>query len=1294
MSTHLTSTDLDDWSRRRDSEAHLPTLVRKLVMATVRPDWIRVPAAEGVALPGLDGVVNVAGGAPPYVPVGASAWEFGTSAGQRKKAVDDYEKRTRETTAEERATTTFVAVTSRRWGAGAKWVADMKERGDGWKDIISLAADELALWLETCPGVEAWLGEHLGIRSLGDIGIGDWFTRWSRQTNPAMPPGVLVAGRGTDVLRVLDALDGSPTVVPVRAPSIEDAVAFVAATLLVRSKPNPASGDQADGAPGHVQVDAPGVDAQSRRPEKLEALRERTIVVTDSDGWRRWSVHATSLILVPLFVPDSIDGAVDAGHHVVLPLLARSGHEGRLPPLDPHAAAAAWEATGVEFYKSQEYALACRRNLGSIRRRLSRYGRQEPPWAQGASSALLASALLAGGWQADRAGDQAVLVELTGRASWRALARDLAELAAVEDPPLGFVGDEWDFTDIVDAWDALGRLVTTEDLRAYFDRVPDVLTEADPGRGQSDVERIASTLRGDPPRRRYSIRLRKGMATTLAVLGGVVGDALAAGDRSGQAVTTIAVRDLFRNADGERWLALADVLELLAEAAPDAFLDALDESLRVSPPPVMELFDEADDAFGGSRSAHSSLLWALETLAFSAAHVSRVCVVLARLAVLDPGGRLGNRPSASLTAILDLLAPQGAVNAANRLAVLDAVTRAVPELEVTLMASLAGRESVGIIRSGPQYRDWPTLRTVSTRAEYGTAMNEICTRLLTTSSSYAPQVAGLLERFSSADQGRILTMFDARWDELGGDGRDGVLEVLLTLADRHRRYREAQWAMPDEDLRALDEFLSTHGLVVAGRADVALFGWTADVDEHRRSSDSVRPSLEERRRDVVAALLVSGLDAVVSFAQEVELPGLVGRSLADVTDDHDDAVLDLLGSDRPPDDPIHLFAVNMARRRAEDLGWLATQVAARPGQAGRLLLCADISEALLDLVETADQEQQAVFWSSVSPYRIPSGSLERVADGLLLVDRPFTALVAVSANTQSAPSADLIVRVLSAPTQGTKESPRGAGFSLDYEVGRLLDQLESIGVPDDQIAELEFFYLPALTHVREPRALHRELGRHPELFADVVSRVYRPDEALDPESTGATSADGEPLDEGGGEGNEPDDDSPLSDEDFRFSDACWRLLHEWHGPLPGGLPDTPPNAEDLQAWVDQARVDLAARSVTRVASMVIGEALAAAVTDADGTWPCLPVRSVLEHEQDASLEEALIGSRINQRGVTARGVYDGGLQERELAAMYRRWGEAVRDGWPRTGAVLEELARGYDEDGRQQDRRAERDARR
>ena len=402
MSARITSADLDDWSRRRDSEGHLPTLVRRLIMASVRPDWIRMPAAEGVALAGLDGVVSVTGGSHPYVPAGNSVWELGTNEKRKAKATADYTKRTDETPADERKNLTYVCVLSRKWGSGDKWIKEMKELDHGWKDIIVLAADELALWLEGCPGVEAWLREHLGKGSLGDIGIADWFTRWSAHTHPATPYASLTAGRRKDVIRLLNALDTAPTdAFTIAASSAEEAVAFTAAAL--RLGPEPLPEDPSD----TTVEEEPLPDPDIRTPEHLEALRERTVVITEDAGWRRWSTHHTPHILIPLFTPDSIGAAIDAGHNVVLPKAARTAHEdGRLQPLDPHKAAEAWRATGLDFYKAHDYALAARRNLGTLRRRLSRHGHQTPAWATGPNAPLLASALLAGAWDADKQGDE------------------------------------------------------------------------------------------------------------------------------------------------------------------------------------------------------------------------------------------------------------------------------------------------------------------------------------------------------------------------------------------------------------------------------------------------------------------------------------------------------------------------------------------------------------------------------------------------------------------------------------------------------------------------------------------------------------------------------------------------------------------------------------------------------------------------------------------------------------------------------------------------------------------------
>lgn len=1284
MGVHITSGDLDEWSRRRDSEGHLPTLVRRLIMETVRPDWIRMPAAEGVALSGLDGIVSVTGSSHPYVPDGDSVWEIGTEQAQRAKAISDYEKRTKDTPVEVRRATTYVAVTNRKWSKGDKWVKDMKDRGDEWKDIIVLTADELTNWLDECANAEGWLREHLSRGSLGDTALDTWFDRWSKQTMPATPDAVLTAGRRKDVISLLDTLDAPvQDAFTVAASSLEEAIAFTAAAL--RLGPEPLPKDTT------AETDEePKPDPNIREPEHLEALRERSVVINDEDGWRRWGAHHTPHILIPTFMPDNVSEALDAGHHVILPKTARKAHEtGRLQPIDPHSASTAWRATGIDFSRAHEYALATRRNLRSLRRRLSRYGHQTPTWSTGSDAPLLASALLAGAWDASKEGDREVLLALTRAADWPNLTKTVSRLAAGEDPPLDAVGSHWDFVDIVDAWDAISHLVTPDDIKTFTDVITDALTETDPDANLTFRERFLRSLTDDRPKRRYSNALQRGLSTTLAMLGAHAGDHPVAGGRTGQELAAQVVRDLLENADEVRWLTLTGQLQLLAEAAPDAFLHALETSLRAEKPTVMAMFREKSDSLN-TFSAHSSLLWALETLAFSPAYVARVAIILARLAVLDPGGKLSNRPAASLASALGLIRPNGAITAANRMDILDAVIATVPEHATSLLPTLVENRGGGVIPSGPRYRDWPTDRYQATTAEYQDSLTGICTRLLNLPGTDGLITAArLVSRFSSADLARVLDALAARWEELDEDDRGRVLDKLAKDADHHRRYSDTAWAMHEDDLDAITKFLEAHGFDLTAGEDEAMFSWNSDLDDYRDKDDgSENPQqpVADRRVEVIKSVLDAGggLDAVVELASKVEVPGYVGLALAvhDAdTNEFTDEVLDLLGDGSIVGGAASIVAWGYASRRAEDFPWLSDQVAKRPKQGGVLLRTVQTTAAVLDLVASLGDDQQASFWKGVNPYRIDNAVVDQVCEGLLGAGRPFSAMTAATVRGETSPSADLIVKVLTADLENINEAAPTDGHQFSYTVGTLLDRLEKLGTDDETLAGLEFYYLPVLEHERTPCALHRELARKPEQFVTAVTSVYKPDTEPDTDVEAAVA------------GTET---SGMTDEEFRFSSAAWSLLHSWHGPLPGTTEaGKTPTTEGIQAWVDEVRALLTEANRARVASTVIGEALAAPVADdGDGIWPCQAVRNVIEKEQSDDLETGLLINRLNQRGVHGRAVYAGGKQERNIADKYLKDAEKVRYRWPRTGKLLEDLAKSYLADARREDETAERDARR
>ena len=69
-----------------------------------------------------------------------------------------------------------------------------------------------------------------------------------------------------------------------------------------------------------------------------------------------------------------------------------------------------------------------------------------------------------------------------------------------------------------------------------------------------------------------------------------------------------------------------------------------------------------------------------------------------------------------------------------------------------------------------------------------------------------------------------------------------------------------------------------------------------------------------------------------------------------------------------------------------------------------------------------------------------------------------------------------------------------------------------------------------------------------------------------------------------------------------------------------------------------------------------------------------PVRELIEDLHSQGFEEGMHTGKFNSRGITSRPMGDGGTQERQLAAKHRACADQISDLWPRTGALLRQMA--------------------
>lgn len=315
--------------------------------------------------------------------------------------------------------------------------------------------------------------------------------------------------------------------------------------------------------------------------------------------------------------------------------------------------------------------------------------------------------------------------------------------------------------------------------------------------------------------------------------------------------------------------------------------------------------------------------------------------------------------------------------------------------------------------------------------------------------------------------------------------------------------------------------------------------------------------------------------------------------------------------------------------------------------------------------EAAGTEVDAKYWSGFYPFGRGADFplVNETARKLVEHRRWATALDLMSHFVKNGNLDEELV--IEAFTSMLREGDPEMRVLSQYEITNLVTFLrESDRVEDGNLARLEWQLLPALDSHPDTSTLQRTLSESPEFFVEVISLIYRPRTATEER----TATEGEK----------------------NMAGNAWRLLHEWKR-VPGTVDATHEvDLDALVAWATKARELLKEADRLDVGESQIGQVLAYSPADEDGTWPAKAVRDFLEAHGSKKVLSGLSMGAYNKRGVTSRGMTEGGTQEYKLAERYAKWADATKAQWPKTARVLRDLADGYRSEGQQNDEEAQR----
>lgn len=1265
----IKANDIETWaSHNIPARIRLSVFLRTLVHSTgVGLTKVDFPGNDDAERVGWDGYLEATEGTP-WVPAGASGWEFGTNQDIKAKAEKDFAKGVKALSKSEREKITFVFVTPRRWPGKDTWAANARTKKQ-WKDVRVYDASDLEQWVEQSLAGQTWFANETVRPSQGVRSLDKCWSEWAEVANPpltgALFSSAIDAARRMVLSRLSKSPDG-PTVIA--ADSVEEALAFLSQLL------SESGGTELAAYRDRVLIfDQPGV-----LPRLAHETQNFIPVVFRRDVERELAPLTKSMHCIVVYPRN----ATNAEAHVVL------------EPVSHETFRTALEGMKFDRDKISRLANASGRSLTVLRRQLSNVEAvRTPEWAaDNDTAARLVPFLFVGAWNSSSETDREGLALLAGRA-YEELEQECQILARLNDAPVWSIGTYRGVISKIDLLYAISGAITAADLKRYFSLARMVLGEDDPALDLPEDERWAASVHGKS--REFSGAFREGISETLVLLA-VHGNNLLK-SRLGidtEIEAARVVQDLLPTPLSTRTLEANDRdLPTYAEAAPNAFLSILERDLKTEQPAVLGLLRPVDSGMFGRSPSRTGILWALEGMSWNPITLPRAALILARLAQVEINDNWVNKPTHSLESIFRAWMPQTAASHEVRLGVVKTLAERFPDVAWKIcIAQFGNHHQTGDYSHKPRWRPdgygfgepFPTWGPVIA------FMREMVEMALNWKEHTVSRLCDLIERLHDLDdksQARVWELVKS-WAARGSDADKAALRETIRVAIMSRRgvrrSKKGDAAALNAAARAAyavlepTDLLNKHAWLFRDTwVEESADELESEEIDFRKREQRISKLRTEALREVLAQL---GLEGIFQLAERGKAPWQVGWLVASTVLPEDEqskflhaALKRLLSSDAEMFARKNLISGALhsmgEERRVALLEEAIKQVGGEEGV--RLLLVAPFRHSTWTIVDKLDATQREAYWKDVGADWVPHSDAENneAVERLLAAKRPRAAFACIRLQPEKI-EASLVFRVLSEMAKGGDDQP--GQYQLEqYNVEQAFKWMNgSTDLTIEQKAGLEFAYIDVLAQPWSGREgygipnLERYVEGHPEVFIQAIVWTYkRKDGGKDPAEWNVA----------------PEDVQRFAERGYKLLEAVERIPgHDDLGEL---------QADRLAKWIRSVRDACREMGRAEVADISLGKLLSSATEGQDGVWPCEPVRQVMEEIQSEKISQGAHMGLYNARGAHWRG--EGGDQERELATQYRKWAEALQYSHPFVSStLLMDMAKAYEHEASREDTEA------
>ncbi len=1231
---------ISTWADTIDARAQLPALLRMLINSTgqklTRVDF---PAFDNSQRIGWDGWV-MSESVTQWIPRGKSGWELGCGKNPKKKAQKDYRDRTLKVPKEERRNTAFVFVTPRNWSNKSKtdWVKD-KKSGKEWKDVSVLDANDLEQWLEQSIPAQIRMWEFLGYVKQTTLTLSQVWLEWAEVTEPTLPKKLFYPASDQYQEPIKEWLDRPPSApLVVAAESTLEALAFLSCAL-------------------------------ERLPEPYLNTFDRSIVIRSLEDFNTISQTMTDLVAIvdSIEVEKALAGFQKRNHTIIVrdsnSVMQKADIKLNLLSYEQYCYA--FNHSGLKDIDIKRLARESMGSLTILRRRLATIEAVKfPPWADNYDiKRMLVPFISIGAWDSNIDADREILKYLTDK-SYECVDQIMVDLLSLEESPVWKIKDIQGVVSKIDALFSVQSAFTEKDLKNFLFVAELVLSDNDPAFELPQYQRWAAELYGKS--REHSSVLRHGICDSL-VLFAVHGIRLFE-ERSEvkiEAKVSQVVRNLLTPSTESNWLSQKNELPQYAEAAPQIYLEVINDDLSSENPQIKALFKSTDSGIFGE-CLRSGLLWSLELLAWNPNQLIRVTSILAELCAWKIDDNWANSPINSLKSIFRSWMPQTAASFDQRCQALENLIEKYPNIGWQICVD----------QFNPSSRRGETSVKPRWRAD---AHNAGKTDFGPDAKNFQLKAISLALDWSAHDEhslGDLVECIDALslkhqkrlWELISiWNKSEAADSQKVELRDRIRLYQHhitsnkgSKLARRTFELLKPADLVAQHEWLFENRWAVLWGNDGVDIDRSLHKINHLRLKV---LREVLEKV---GINGIKRLCQTAEASDIVGSCMAKI----------FLGNQRAKEfiqeilvessetfhqsfgQCISSFLKSLeSRKRDTVLADLLRHKGLDDESRIRLLFHAPFESGVWQQIDQYCGHLRERYWKEVIPNKFdhePS-AVVIIVDEMLKAGRPLVAFDIVQIYWERIDSS----RVIRLLDQIAQYSNKNLAYEVDsYYLSEALGQLQCRGdVSQESLARLELQYIEVLYRSDHgiPN-LEKWLSESPELFIWALSLAFKRND-----------------------GKEDPADLKRSNMGIRMVQAAVSLLTQAKR-VPGTMKDGSIDQKQLRSWLKEVRILTRQYGRFEIGDQMVGQLLAHCPTGDDGIWPCEPVRETLEEIRSQHIAIGMNVAIKNLRGAKWKSEIE--TEAREWVEQYRSWSRQVAFKYPFVANMLNRIAESFDDDVR------------